>query len=76
MSKTRGYSDRSEELAGETSYQINTGKIVKGHKLTMKELIQKQKIKAKLASPTSRSKISNEPQSFAHRSTSRLILSD
>lgn len=69
MSKTKGCSERSEEFGGDTAYQINTGKIVKGHKLTMKELIQKQKIRSKIASPTSRSKIAHEPQNNAHKST-------
>ena len=76
MSKTKGHSERSEEFGGETAYQINTGKIVKGHKLTMKDLVQKQKIKSKIASPTNRNKMGCDPQAFAPKSTSKAIFSD
>lgn len=46
----------SFENATETRYLINTSKIVKGHKITMKDTIRKQLIKCRNLSQSKRAK--------------------
>jgi hypothetical protein len=43
-----------DEFGAEPSYQIDTCKVIKGHKLTMKELQQRLRIKSKNSSPTNK----------------------
>lgn len=47
MSKQEQYRDEYDQQ----NYQINTSKVIKGHKITMKDFINKKRIKSKKSSP-------------------------
>lgn len=57
-----------DQFGAQPSYQINTGKVIKGRKLTVKEALQKQRIKSKNSSPTNRQKQVNNFNSLTPKS--------